>query len=297
MDELIARVLPRVLPWVLGAVIGAGLASLVWFRLWRTWSAKLRSQARRARSAERLAEIGSLTSGLAHELKNPLSTIALNAQLLGERARDLRDTPDEDKEAMLRRTGTLTRETERLRGILEDFLSFAGEKRVQPAPTDLNTLADELIDFYHPQAERQRLRLRPDLSAEPLIAPLDGSLVKQAVLNLMLNAADAMGEIDDPSHPRELIIRTRDGEDEDRQPVVRLHVIDTGPGIPAEIRDSLFTPYFTTKKGGTGLGLPTTRRIVEEHGGSIEVHSEPGQGTDFVLTFPVRNDGQDEAKA
>ena len=283
------------LPWVLGCVAGGAIASIVWGHLWSRRSSRLRAEARRARSAERLAEIGSLTSGLAHELKNPLSTIALNAQLLGERARDLRDTPEEDREAMLRRTSTLTRETERLRGILEDFLQFAGEKQVQRSAQDLNVLVDELIDFYHPQADRQRIRLRADLCSEPLIAPLDGSLVKQAVLNLILNAAEAMGEPDGSSGPRELIVRTRRGEDEDREPVVLLHVIDTGPGIAEDARASLFTPYFTTKKGGTGLGLPTTRRIVEEHGGTIEVHSEPGQGTDFALSFPVRQAGQEAA--
>ncbi|HBS28840.1 MAG TPA: hypothetical protein DEB06_05190 [Phycisphaerales bacterium] len=118
---------------------------------------------------------------------------------------------------------------------------------------------------------------------------LDAPQFKQAVLNLMLNATQAMEPLraSDPARPRELILRTRRGPADDGMPTWRLHVIDTGPGIPPETAAKLFTPYFTTKAGGTGLGLPTTRRLVEEHGGRIEVHSEPGKGSDFTITVPA----------
>lgn len=235
-----------------------------------------------------------MTSGLAHEIKNPLSTIALNAQLLGE---TLEETPsrdrldDHDRQRLVRRTGTIVRETERLRGILTDFLDFAGEKRVQPVPRDLSTLVDELVDFFLPQAEVQRVRLRADLHPEPLRAPLDGPMVKQALLNLMLNALQSMEGQD---RPAELILRTRPGRTAEGSDAIVAHVIDTGPGIPPETQERMFSPYFTTKASGTGLGLPTTRRIVQEHGGEIRVHSSTGTGTDFELVFPVRGERASE---
>lgn len=233
--------------------------------------------------AERLAEIGSMTSGLAHEIKNPLSTIGLNTQLLAEALDELVED-EADRSRLVRRAQTIERETERLRGILTDFLDFAGEKKVHPSTNDLNTLVDELCDFFLPQAESRQVRLRADLHPDPLVAPLDGPLVKQALLNLMLNAVQAM---ESSETPNELILRTRPGKASDDSPAVVVHVIDTGPGLTEETREKMFTPYYTTKAAGTGLGLPTTRRIVQEHGGDIEVHSTAGTGTDFVLVFPI----------
>jgi signal transduction histidine kinase len=110
--------------------------------------------------------------------------------------------------------------------------------------------------------------------------------VKQAVLNLMLNAVQAMsGSAAD--RPRELILRTAAVRSKDGRDEVELHVIDTGPGIDSATRERLFKPYFTTKAGGTGLGLATTRRIIEAHGGRIELHSDVGRGTDFVIVLPA----------
>ena len=137
-----------------------------------------------------------------------------------------------------------------------------------------------------------------DLPPTGVIAPIDEAHLKQAILNLVLNAIQAMsagGSSRVPSGPpsasppgasRELILRVRAMQDESRNPVVRIHVIDTGPGIAPDVAARIFQPYFTTKAGGTGLGLPTSRRIIEGHAGTIEVHSEPGRGTDFTITLP-----------
>lgn len=246
--------------------------------------ALVRRAERRARSAERLAELGSMTSGLAHEIKNPLSTIGLNIQLLAEALAELQGN-DEERGRLERRVGTLQREIERLRDILTDFLDFAGEKKLAPAPTDLNAMIDELADFFHPQAERQRVRIFVTPASQRVEALVDGPLIKQAVLNLLLNALQAMGDAERPG-TREIYMRTELGED-DGHPVARLRVADTGPGMDEATTQRIFTPYFTTKSGGTGLGLPTSRRIVEEHGGRIEVHSELGRGTEFTLVLPV----------
>lgn len=268
---------------VVGA-LGAGLAALWAFK---TQSARIRSAERRARSAERLAELGAMTGGLAHEIKNPLSTVGLNAQLLSEGIEELAIS-EEEKGRLVRRVQSLRREVERLRGILTDFLQFAGELRLDRKPSDLNTAVEELVDFFLPQAEKSGVRLRSELAPGPLIADVDVAHIKQAVLNLLLNATQAMAsEQAENTRPRELIVRTSRATDAEKRVVAQLHVIDTGPGMTPETIAKIFRPYFTTKSGGTGLGLPTARRIVEAHEGRLEVHSEPGKGTDFFLTLPI----------
>ncbi|MEO1585372.1 MAG: ATP-binding protein [Planctomycetota bacterium] len=269
---------------VVGLAVGVGVATLRSRVKVEQQLEQVRDAERRARAAERLAEIGSMTGGLAHEIKNPLSTIGLNAQLLAEGIAEL-DADDAERARLTRRVEALTRETERLRGILTDFLDFAGEKRLSPSPTDLNRLVEELADFFHPQADRESTRLRTHTLDAPVVVSVDGPLVKQALLNLMLNAVQAMS--DAGSTQRELILRVDVDDEGTARRAAHLRVADTGPGMDAATRESVFQPYFTTKSGGSGLGLPTTRRIVEEHGGRIELHAEPGTGTEFTLSFPM----------
>ncbi len=277
----------------LGLAAGALIAGVLASWGLRRHVRKVRSAERRARSAERMAELGSMTGGLAHEIKNPLSTIGLNAQLLGETIDELEIDP-EVKGRVGRRIGSLRREVERLRGILTDFLEYAGDVRLDVRAADLNALVEELVDFFLPQAEKQGVRLRADLAPGPLVAQMDTRAIKQAVLNLMLNGVQAMsgpgaaaGTHGTPSAPKELILKTARAMDAEKRPTAVLHVIDTGPGITPEVRARIFQPYFTTKSGGTGLGLPTARRLVEAHEGHIETHTEPGRGTDFVITLPA----------
>lgn len=268
---------------------------------WQVRRALARQQIaeKRARAAERLAEIGGLTSGLAHEIKNPLSTIGLNVQLLGEAIEELpRESAvtDPERQRLLRRIATLRREVERLRGILQDFLNYAGELRLDKQPTDVNRVVDELCDFFMPQAQSQGVRLRTDLAPGPLSAPIDVGHFKQALLNLMLNGVQAMhGE--NGGNAKELIIRTVRASAPPGNPaggekgptMVQVHVIDTGPGIAPEVVGKMFTPYFTTKAGGSGLGLPTTRRIIEAHGGRLDVLTDAGKGSDFVVQVPTES--------
>ncbi len=222
-----------------------------------------------------------MSGGLAHEIKNPLSTVGLNAQLLGEGIEESSLPPDE-KSRLTRRIEALRREVDRLRGILSDFLQYAGDLRLDPKPADLNEIVSQLADFFMPQAEKHGVRLRADLFPGRLDASIDAAHVKQAVLNLMLNAVQAMA---DAPAPRELILKTlRVKGDED---LAQIHVIDTGPGIEPALRARIFEPYYTSKPGGTGLGLPTARRLVEAHAGRLDLFSEPGKGSDFVLSFPV----------
>lgn len=240
---------------------------------------------RSAVEAQQLAELGTMSSGLAHEIKNPLSTVVLNAQLLREEILDSRLTPDESAD-MARRVDTLVRETDRLRDILADFLQYAGRMKVDREPVDLRDVAGDLVDFLYAQATQSGvvLRLEPP-PREPVLVEADRGLVKQAALNLMLNALQAMERSPRQDGARhELMLRL---EAAGSDGLARLHVIDTGPGIAPEQLDAVFLPYMTTKPGGTGLGLPVARRVAREHGGDVGVFSEPGRGSDFVLSLPA----------
>lgn len=279
--------------FILGLGAGALAAAAVARWAIRRIIRRVRTAERRARDAERLADLGAMTSGLAHEIKNPLSTIGLNAQLLAEGIDDAA-LDSETKGRLSRRIGSLRREVERLRGILTDFLQFAGELRLNKAPADLSQVVEELADFFLPQAEHHGVRLRAVAGEGPFMTTIDVPMVKQAILNLMLNAVQAMapgGPSGPPpaadAPPRELILRTHASKDPDGRPTVLLHVIDTGPGITPDAQAKMFQPYFTTKSGGTGLGLPTTRRLIEAHGGRLEVYTQPGKGTDFTIILPA----------
>lgn len=287
------------LAFAIGLLVGIALtACAAWFVV-RRHLRRSREAEQRASSAERMAEIGAMTGGLAHEIKNPLSTIGLNAQLLIESIQDL-EIPDAERTRLLNRMKALGREVERLRGILTDFLEFAGKVHLEPRVVELNSLLSELIDFYTPEAERHGVRIRAEFCDGTLTASVDEKLLKQALLNLMLNATQAMaaqaGAMRNTSGPEsanspaphagDLILRTS-REKDTSGPVAHLDVIDTGPGMTPEVLEKIFQPYFTTKSGGTGLGLPSARRLIAEHGGTLRVHSEVGKGTAFTVVLPL----------
>lgn len=255
---------------LIGVAVAASVSALLGIWAYRRYIVLERRTIR----AERLAELGTLTAGLAHEIKNPLSTIQLNLQLLQE------DLPAESigGSRVHSRLRTVRQEASRLREILDDFLKYAGNLTLEREVADVNALVEELNDFFAPQAAASKVRLRFVSSGVPLQASLDPKLIKQALLNLMLNATQAMsggGEL-------MLAVEPKDGH-------VAISVTDTGPGIAADDLKRIFEAYYTTKKGGTGLGLPMTRRIVEEHGGTVVVQSELGRGTRFEIRLPLSN--------
>ena len=269
--------------WVgffLGISVGVSFYASLNVASRRRRETRVREAERRASDAERMAELGSLTSGLAHEIKNPLSSVVLNAQLVEEAMHDLQ-APEDEKDSVVRRSEALVREAERLRTILTDFLQFAGRVRLDREPQDLRNVVEDLVDFFHPQADAAAVVLRADLPRREIMVGIDASLLKQALLNLMINAVHAM-ESNPPERPRELLVRLSPSEES-----VSVHVIDSGPGVPAEDRDKIFHPYVSNTAGGTGLGLPTARRIVEEHGGRIDLEVLEGRGSDFVVVLPV----------
>ena len=266
--------------WLLTG-IALGAVSVLPFAVWRHRRDVRRTKEAlgRAQTHERMAEIGNMTSGLAHEIKNPLSTVGLNAQLLSEDIEHL-DIPSNEKSRITSRLESLSREVERLRGILDDFLQFAGRMKLHKEQVDLCNILGELEDFYHPQCDSENIVMRMQLPDKPVIANVDASLLKQAILNLLINATHAMQGNDQ----KELMIRLDTTTDE-----ARIHIIDTGKGIEEERIDEIFQPYVSSKRGGTGLGLPTTMRIAQEHGGHITVNSTVGQGSDFIVCVPLHS--------
>lgn len=263
-------------PWsffVIGLLTGAPIwIALAWWLARRTWRAARRISTR-AKGLEHLVELGQLAGGLAHEIKNPLSTINLNLKLLSE---DLQRYQDEDHRRWQRRLKSVQDETARLKGILDDFLRFAGRYELQLAVTDLRGLISELTDFFTAQATAGHVVLRTSLPEKEVLANVDPNLIKQALLNLLINAVQATPE------GGELLVRLVVARGQ-----AVIEVIDTGTGIDRAQLARIFEIYYSTKGRGMGLGLPTTRRIIREHDGDIRVQSEPGKGTRFIIHLPL----------
>jgi len=252
-----------------GVVLVAGLALLMAKRAER----RARQSERRARDAEHLAYVGTLTGGLAHEIRNPLSTLKLNLQLLRE---DIQHPGSKSDPRLLRKLDALEQETARLQQILDDFLNLAGKHEVRLQVQAVNPVVEELVGFYGDRLRHENIRVRTSLADGLPPVAIDAARLKQALSNLILNAEAAMAD------GGELMIRT-----EAERRGVCLHVTDTGAGISREDLDRIFAPYYSTRPGGTGLGLPTVRRIVQEHEGTLEVHSDPGRGTRFTIHLPA----------
>jgi len=253
---------------LLGCLVALAIAAALGLYAYRRI---LRLQ-QRAKHAERLAELGTLTGGLAHEIKNPLSTVQLNLQLLQE---DLE--PDNPAYSRLaNRLRIAERETTRLRETLDDFLRYAGKIELEKKPLDLNAVCEDLVDFFAPQAQLQRVQVRLRRAEHPVTVCADERLLKQALLNLMLNGIQAM------PNGGELMLNVGVSGKE-----AVVDVIDTGTGIDGANMQRIFDAYYSTKKSGTGLGLAMTRRIAEEHGGRVTVASEQGKGSDFAIRLPL----------
>ncbi len=218
--------------------------------------------------------MGVLAAGLAHEVKNPLSTMSVNLQLMEE---DYGEAKGPLEERTLRRVRLLLREVKRLDGIVNDFLALARGYEISPTSVDLELLLTEVVALVEAQNERHGIRTRSSLEPEARYVVADPKFLRVALMNLVVNAQQAMGE-----EGGELLVesRRRGGD-------VEVRVTDTGPGIERERLEKIWQPFFSTKEGGTGLGLPTTRRIVEEMGGDIEVWSDRGRGTRFTVTLPA----------
>ena len=232
---------------------------------------------------QRLAQLGTLLAGFAHEVRNPLSTIGLNLQLVLEDFREAESTRDKRTH---KRLSTVEAEVRRLQTILEGFLSYARAPEPKLADVDLNQRLRAFLEFQEPEMKEAGLSLRFFSGAGVGTVVCDWDHVPSAVGNLLRNAKDAT-----PAGGEVLVSTLRDGD------FVSIRVTDTGEGISPEQAARVLEPYFSTKKGGTGLGLPTARRVAEDHGGGLTLQSEPGKGTQFVLRLPARGAEPDQPEA
>jgi nitrogen fixation/metabolism regulation signal transduction histidine kinase len=245
-------------------------------RAFNRMTAELRASRERLVQAERVAAWREMSRRLAHDLKNPLFPIQLSVETLRKAFESEASAAASPALARLMResTDTVLDELRRLRKVVEDFGALSRAPRPQMRPTDVNAVVRQVSALYEPRAAGVRVEtsLAPGLPA----VPADRDLLARALGNLVANALDAM--------PGGGSLRLRTAAEDGG---VRIEVEDTGPGLGAEERSRLFTPYYTTKSGGTGLGLAIVQGIVSDHGGRIEVRSQPGKGTAFALLLPA----------
>jgi signal transduction histidine kinase len=216
--------------------------------------------------SERLAATGRIAAQITHEIRNPLSSIGLNAELLSD---ELVGRPDAE-----RLLAAIAREVDRLTDITEQYLRFARLPQPKLEPEDLGEIARSLAEFSREECARQQVRLEIATEATPAMA--DENQIRQALLNLIRNAREAM--------PKGGVLRVTTRLEE-AAAVVR--VSDTGAGIAVEHRARVFDPFFSTKEGGTGLGLALTQQIVAQHGGTVTVECTTGPGTTFAVRLPA----------
>jgi PAS domain S-box-containing protein len=232
-----------------------------------------KSKEARLRRAESLAALTTLTAGVAHEIKNPLGSIGIHIQLI---QRALRNGGDMDVDAVEHDLEVITEEVERLNRIVVDFLFAVRPMNVELEDQDLNRVLHELLQFMQYELEENSVRVVERYAEGLPKISLDERLMKQAILNVVKNAISAMPD------GGELVVSTSVRGDE-----VVLRIRDTGTGIPDDLLDKIFEPYFTTKDFGSGLGLTLVYKIVKEHFGEISVSSKEGEGTTFELSFPI----------
>jgi signal transduction histidine kinase len=224
--------------------------------------------------AERMATVGRLSLKVAHEVRNPIAAIELNAELVGDLVKE-RGGADMDEAATL--VTAIREQVSALDALTEEYLAFARFPRPQYDEDSVNEMVAALVEFQRPVAARQgsAVEATTDQTVPPMA--IDRTLLRQAILNLVKNGLEALGR------GGKLTVGTRRVDDQ-----VEIAIRDTGPGIAPDVGKRLFEQFFTTKPQGTGLGLYISRQIIEEHGGTLRWESAPGAGTTFTASLPIK---------
>jgi len=226
---------------------------------------------------QRLASIGRLAAGVAHEIRNPLSSIKGFATYFRERYKDV---PQDQQTAEI-----MVQEVDRLNRVISQLLEFARPPQIQKRKSNLVELVKESLRMVEQDAQRKSVRISFDLPDQEVLAEVDPDRIKQVLLNLYLNALEAMDE----GGTLSVSVSANTGSG-----TAKIEISDTGRGIAEEDLPHIFDPYFTTKPSGTGLGLAIAHKIIESHGGEILVESKAGAGTTFVIKLPGLQGGRNE---
>ena len=227
--------------------------------------------------SRRLAAIGRLTAGVGHEVKNPINAIVVHLELMRTKLGDA------DHRAM-RHLEVIESEIQRLDRVVQTLVDFSRPVELQLKEQDMRRIVSGVLMLASAELETRDIQVQSDLPDRPVLAKVDADLLKQALLNVVLNGAQAMSE-----GGKLRVSLAEDG----RMALLSIH--DQGAGIPPDVRDKIFDLYFTTKKDGSGIGLAMTYRIVELHNGSIEVESDATHGTTFILRFPLNSPPESRA--
>ncbi len=239
--------------------------------------------------ANRLSAVGTLAAGVAHEIRNPLVSIQTFLEMVPQKLAELSlSDPDKlDKEFWEKFHALSFSEIQRIRNLISELINFARLTPLDFNEADLNHVVQTMVELTRKEAAKKGVNVKSHLDPGLPLVLIDASRIKQVLLNLILNALQAMKE------GGEIEILARSVNQRDRGQSVQLIVRDHGEGIPEKIQEQLFDPFFTTKDPGEGIGLGLTicHQIMEEHGGEIEIKSKTGEGTEAILTFPVKNEG------
>lgn len=219
------------------------------------------------------SELAAMAGSLAHEIKNPLSVIRMNMELLAE---DFVDPQTPRDRRALAKIEMVTKQCTRLETLLNDFLRFSRVRNLDLRLGSLNEQIERVLDLYAPQANENGVEIVRYLDSDLPNIPLESQTLQAALVNLVKNALEAMPD------GGQFVARTRA-----TRSGVALDLIDTGTGMDEQTAMKMFDAFYSTKNGGSGLGLPTARKIIEAHGGRISVHSELNRGTQFTLEFPT----------
>jgi signal transduction histidine kinase len=221
----------------------------------------------------RYEELAELAGSLAHEIKNPLSVIHMNIDLLSE---DLAEIDSPVSRRSLDRVDIVRGQCERMEALLRDFLRYTRLRDIDLLPGNLNDQVEMVLRAYQAQADADGIDVERYLDPDLPAILLHSDSLQAALMNLIKNALEAM------DRGGQLMVRSYT-----TRKSVALDLIDTGSGVDDNTALHMFEPFYSTKDGGSGLGLPTARKIIEAHGGRISVQSEVGRGTKFVLEFPL----------
>jgi signal transduction histidine kinase len=228
---------------------------------------------RAVRQSDKLAALGTLSAGVAHEINNPIGIITSRVEVMMLEAADNSLAPEMRKDLEV-----ILRHARRVATITQGLLSFARQSAGTQGPVELNRVVEEIVQLAQKDMSRSRVNVSTRLGEGLPLITADGNAIGQVVLNLLTNARRAMPDGGSIMIETALVEGGRS---------VRLAVHDTGSGIPPDVLPKIFDPFFTTRSDGTGLGLSISHGIVEDHRGTIDVNSEMGKGTVFTLTFPV----------